>query len=81
VYLGQDRRDRVEGGLGAVQPQHVQLVPDVVAELRGGQVEQLQASAYRATRRRVLSSPLPPMRIGGCGRCTEFGELSGRTSW
>src|ERR1035441_1698710 len=41
----------------------------------------LQASAYLATRRSVLRSPLPPIRIGGCGRCRELGELSGRTSW
>ena len=46
-----------------------------------GTSNRLQASAYRATSRRVLRSPLPPIRIGGCGRCTEFGELSGRTSW
>jgi hypothetical protein len=46
-----------------------------------GTSNRLQASAYLAAVRSVLPSPLPPIRIGGCGRYREFGELSGRTIW
>src|SRR6201994_1810544 len=43
-----------------------------------GRSNRLQASPYFATRRSVFRSPLPPIRIGGCGRCSELGEFSGR---
>src|SRR5665213_3589326 len=46
-----------------------------------GVPKRLQASAYWATRRSVLRSPLPPMRIGGCGRCSGCGELMVRSKW
>ncbi len=36
----------------------------------------MHACAYCATMRRVFFSPLPPIRIGGCGRVRFCGELS-----
>ena len=46
------------------------------ANTSGGPPTKFQCWAYRAVIRRVRFSPLPPMQIGGCGRCTGRGRLS-----
>ena len=40
-----------------------------------------QCCAYFAVIRSVRFSPLPPMQIGGCGRCGPFGSLYAALSW
>ena len=39
-----------------------------------GPPTKFQCSATRAAVRNVRFSPLPPMQIGGCGRCTALGS-------
>ena len=61
---------RVAADVGAVPVEHLALAPPLVdvAERR------VPVLRVRATIRSVRLSPLPPMAIGGCGRCTGFGS-------
>jgi hypothetical protein len=56
----------------------VEFVADEVQTFVG---EMLQASPYFATRRSVFCSPVPPIRIRGCGRERDWGEFNVSASW
>src|SRR5438309_1649772 len=43
--------------------------------------KKFQMSACRATSGRTTFGPIPPIRIGGCGRCTGFGSHGASFSW
>ena len=52
-----------------------QTTQDVELPRVSGDGRMLQASAYRATSGRVRFSPLPAIRIGGCGRLRLCGHI------
>ena len=75
---------RAEGLLDAVViPAEILALLGQGGELRrmvapsSGMSKRLQASAYWATRRSVLRSPMPPIRIGGRGPCERLGRADG----
>ena len=70
-------RGRVAALGVAVAAQHVELVGHLIGV--GG--EQVARVRVRATRRSVLRSPLPPIRIGGRGWLSGRGEQIVSASW